>query len=265
MKGQRGCCYMGRNKMFIVILSFIMLITCSLRVDASSSSIVVECPIDNVEISLYKIEDNGSVAMEADTLLAYIKSENIKADKVVLSNSNKTVFSGLEDGIYLVNISSVETDDYVYTFKSTLVELNGEDVELSIKYEKNEKTLYDLHVVKIWKDDDVNKRPDSINVLLLRGGEVYDEVVLNKDNNFRYTWSSLSNEYTWDVMEKDVPSGYTLSIDREDNTIMLTNTGNWVEENVSSDLPLTGQLRWPVPILVIVGVVCLIIGRKNEK
>ncbi len=256
---------MRRNKMFIVILSFIMLITCSIRVYASSSSIVIECPIDNVEISLYKIEDNSGVAMEADTLLAYIKSENIEADKVVLSNSNKTVFSGLEDGIYLVNISSVETDDYVYTFKSTLVELNGEDVELSIKYEKNEKTLYDLHVVKIWKDDDVNKRPDSINVLLLRGGEVYDEVVLSKDNNFRYTWSSLSNEYTWDVMEKDVASGYTLSIDREDNTIMLTNTGNWVEEGVVGDLPLTGQLRWPIPILVIVGVVCLIIGKKDEK
>lgn len=265
MKGQRGCCYMGRNKMFIVILSFIMLITCSIRVYASSSSIVVECPIDNVEISLYKIEDNGSVAMEADTLLAYIKSEDIKADKVVLSNGNKTVFSGLEDGVYLVNISSVETDDYVYTFKSTLVELNGEDAELSIKYEKNEKTLYDLHVIKIWKNDDVNKRPDSINVLLLRDGEVYDEVVLSKDNNFRYTWSGLSNEYTWDVMEKDVPSDYTLSVDREANTIMLTNTGNWVEEGVVGDLPLTGQLRWPIPILVIVGVVCLIIGKKDEK
>lgn len=265
MKEQRGCYCMGRNKMFIVILSFIMLITCSIRVYASSSSIVVECPIDDVEISLYKIEDNSGVAKEADTLLAYIKSEDIKADKVLVSNSNKTVFSGLEDGVYLVNISSVETDDYVYTFKSTLVELNGEDVELSIKYEKNEKTLYDLHVIKIWKNDDVNKRPDSINVMLLKDGEVYDEVVLSKDNNFRYTWSSLSNEYTWDVMEKDVPSGYTLSVDREDNTVMLTNTGNWVEENVSGDLPLTGQLRWPIPILVIVGVVCLIIGRKNEK
>lgn len=256
---------MRRNKMFIVILSFIMLITCSIRVYASSSSIVIECPIDNVEISLYKIEDNSGVAMEADTLLAYIKSENIEADKVVLSNSNKTVFSGLEDGIYLVNISSVETDDYVYTFKSTLVELNGEDVELSIKYEKNEKALYDLHVIKIWKNDNVNKRPDSINALLLRDSEVYDEVILSKDNNFRYTWSRLSNEYTWDVMEKDVPSGYTLSVDREDNTIMLTNTGNWVEEGVVGDLPLTGQLRWPVPILVIVGVACLIIGRKDEK
>ena len=256
---------MGRNKMFIVILSFIMLITCSIRVYASSSSIAVECPIDNVEISLYKIEDNSGVAMEADTLLAYIKSEDIKADKVLVSSSNKTVFSGLEDGIYLVNIGSVETKDYVYTFKSTLVELNGEDVELSIKYEKNEKTLYDLHVIKIWKNDDLNKRPDSINVMLLRGGEVYDEVVLSKDNNFRYTWSSLSNEYTWDVMEKDVPSGYTLSIDREDNTVMLINTGNWVEESVSGDLPLTGQLRWPIPILVIVGIACLIIGRKDEK
>ena len=265
MKEQRGCYYMGRNKMFVVILSFIMLITCSIRVYAGSYSIVVECPIDNVEISLYKIEDNGSVAMEADALLAYIKSEDIKADKVVLSNSNKTVFSGLEDGVYLVNISSIETKDYVYTFKSTLVELNGEDVELSIKYEKNEKALYDLHVIKIWKNDDVNKRPDSINVLLLRDSEVYDDVVLSKDNNFRYTWSGLSNEYTWDVMEKDVPSGYTLSIDREANTIMLTNTGSGMVKSVAGDLPLTGQLRWPVPILVIVGAVCLIIGRKDEK
>ena len=265
MKEQRGCYYMRRNRVMIMLLSFIMLIGLRMNVYAGGSNLVVECPIDNVEISLYKIEDNSGVAMEADTLLAYIKRENIEADKVVLSNSNKTVFSGLEDGIYLVNISSIETKDYVYTFKSTLVELNGEDVELSIKYEKNEKALYDLHVIKIWKNDDVNKRPDSINVLLLRGGEVYDEVVLSKDNNFRYTWSRLSNEYTWDVMEKDVPSGYTLSVDREDNTIMLTNTGSGMVKSVAGDLPLTGQLRWPIPILVIVGVVCLIIGKKDEK
>ena len=95
MKEQRGCYYMRRNRMFIVVLSFIMLITCSVRVDAGGSKIVVECPLESMEVSIYRIADDNGLVSPYDTypvsldgdlqacanaLVNYIKVDNISAD-----------------------------------------------------------------------------------------------------------------------------------------------------------------------------------------
>ena len=63
-----------------------------------------------------------------------------------------------------------------------------------------------------------------------------------------------------------MPNGYTVGLSRSGNTVTVTNDGGIVTNvNVPDKLPLTGQLRWPVPFLVIVGFVCLLIGRRYEK
>jgi hypothetical protein len=73
---------------------------------------------------------------------------------------------------------------------------------------------------KVWSGD---KRESEIVVQLLKDGEVYDEAKLNSGNNWRYTWDSLSSKADWSVVEKDVPSGYVVSVDRDGNAFVITN------------------------------------------
>ena len=89
------------------------------------------------------------------------------------------------------------------------------------------------------------------------------------------------------MVETEVPSGYTVSTSREGNTVVLTNTKTADSEdkpeapdktgtsgenggNSSQKLPQTGQLWWPVLVLLFAGAICLLVGRilrdrKEEK
>ena len=64
-----------------------------------------------------------------------------------------------------------------------------------------------LTVRKVWVDDGID-RPESVIVQLLRNGEVREEIELNQNNQWAYTWDRLDEDYTWSVREKNVPNGY---------------------------------------------------------
>lgn len=84
-----------------------------------------------------------------------------------------------------------------------------------IEYEK-------LTVHKVWDDNGYPDRPDSVTVHLLRDGEKHEEIVLNKDNQWTYTWDDLDDRYHWSL-EEDVPQGYDATYKTEDNKVFITN------------------------------------------
>ena len=273
---------MRRNRVLVIILSFMILIGLRINIYAGGgSSLVVECPLSGMEVYIYRVADdnglvspfdnypvdlNGDRQLCANALINYIKVDNISADEYVVSGvDNKAYFNGLEKGLYLISVKSVDDGTYIYTPQVSLVNLDGL-LELELKYDKSEKTKVNLHVLKVWENDNVDKRPSSIEVSLLRDGSVFDKQELNKLNHWSFTWNDLDSFYSWDVIEDNVPSGYTVGISKSGNTVMITNTGVGGAVVKEPDrITETGQLRWPVPLLVIVGVVCLIIGRKDEK
>ena len=86
----------------------------------------------------------------------------------------------------------------------------------------------------------------------------------------------------WSVSEAEVPNGYSVAVTREGNTVVLTNTAkkptdkttdktvNKTTDKTSDKLPQTGQLWWPVLVLLFAGAICLLVGRvlrdrKEEK
>lgn len=79
-----------------------------------------------------------------------------------------------------------------------------------------------LTVHKVWDDNGYPGRPDSVTVHLLRDGEKHEEIVLNADNQWTYTWDELDDRYSWSVKE-DVPNGYEVSYKTEDTTFFITN------------------------------------------
>lgn len=81
-------------------------------------------------------------------------------------------------------------------------------------------------VVKVWNDGGgEDSRPDSVVVQLLQGnGTVADEVTLNATNSWTYEWTDLDADEDWQVVEKNVPEGYTVSVSRDGTTFTVTNT-----------------------------------------
>lgn len=273
----------------IVCFVFLTLLCCflpmTLFADSDFMNLDVSCPVSNMQVSLYRVADenykltgvfsNYSVDLKQDVQGAANALENrilmdgIEADACVTSDSSgKASFTGLESGIYLVVGKEVFQDGLFYMPQVSLVCLSG-DLSVDLKYEMSDKPSR-IHVLKVWKKDNKKSRPKSIEVCLLRSdGIVVDKVILNSDNQWSTTWNNLSTLYTYRVMETSVPSGYKESCSREKDTIVLTNTGSdkYRVEKKDEVLPNSGQLWWPVPVLLFVGLVLFGLGRhlKNEE
>ena len=276
---------MKRILYFVFLSLLCCLLPMTLFADSDLMNLVVTCPVSNMQVSLYRVADENynlvdsfsqysidlkqDVQGAANALENRILMDGIEADACVFSDSFcKASFSGLETGIYLVVGKEVFQDEVFYMPQVSLVSLSG-DLSVDLKYETSEKPSR-IHVLKVWKRDSKKSRPKSIEVCLLRSdGIVVDKVVLNSDNQWSTTWDNLSTLYTYRVMETSVPSGYKESCSREKDTIILTNTGNYTDKVDKKDdkLPDSGQLWWPVPVLLFVGLVLFGLGRhlKNEE
>ena len=273
----------------ILYFVFVTLLCCFLPMTLFAKTdlmnLTVTCPVSNMQVSLYRVADENykltdsfsqysidlkqDVQGAANALENRILMDGIEADACVTSDSLSTAnFTGLTTGIYLVVGKEVFQDGVFYMPQVSLVSLSG-DLNVDLKYETSDKPSR-IHVLKVWKRDSKKSRPKSIEVCLLRSdGIVVDRVVLNSDNQWSYTWNHLSTLYTYRVMETSVPSGYKESCTREKDTIVLTNTGNYTDkvEKKDEELPNSGQLWWPVPVLLFVGLVLFGLGRhlKNEE
>lgn len=276
---------MKRIVCFVFLTLFCCLLPMTLFADSDFMNLTVTCPVSNMQVSLYRVADENynlvdsfsrysidlkqDVQGAANALENRILMDGIEADACVTSDSSgKASFSGLESGIYLVVGKEVFQDGVFYMPQVSLVSLSG-DLSVDLKYEMSDKPSR-IHVLKVWKKDNKKSRPKSIEVCLLRSdGIVVDRVVLNSDNQWSTTWNNLSTLYTYRVMETSVPSGYKESCTREKDTIVLTNTGNFMDKVKKKDevLPNSGQLWWPVPVLLFVGLVLFGLGRhlKNEE
>ena len=249
----------------------------------------------------------------ADALADYIRRDGITADAVFVSGSDRTVcFTDLNRGLYLVLGQTTELQEegktQIYEPQTALIALPEDSKETSegtdpyqvtavLKFEKNDKSgkpeETKIHVLKVWKQDQEEERPDSIVVELLQtdvegNTTVADRQTLTKENQWSYTWKNLSTLMRWSVSEAEVPNGYTVAVTREGNTVVLTNTAkkpgksdgevnppskkptDKTTNKTSDKLPQTGQLWWPVLVLLFAGAICLLVGRvlrdrKEEK
>ncbi len=125
-----------------------------------------------------------------------------------------------------------------------------------------------ISVVKKWDTDKAH--PESITVVLLRDFQEYEEIRLNESNNWHYRWDNLPKNHVWNVVEMQVPKGYTVYYEISSNTVTIINksentqdegTTNPPESGKDEDnLAQTGQLNWPVPVCAIAGLLIFSIG-----
>ncbi|MCI1952288.1 MAG: Cna B-type domain-containing protein [Clostridiales bacterium] len=253
-------------------------------------------PISDAEFTLYRVADaynsgyNLAYTFTNDFVNCGISLDNLSqeglgthlsayADEHALSGetskttdaSGLVTFSNLGTGLYLVRQTKA-TDGYYATnpfLVSVPMTINSEwvyDVDASPKAEaETESQKAQLTVNKVWVNNGVAV-PDAVTVALLRDGITYKTVMLNKANNWSFTWQGLDTAYTWTAAELDVSDGYTVGYCTSGSIVTITNTST-VEipetptpEKPTSTLIQTGQLNWPIPVLAGLGILLVTVG-----
>ncbi len=232
------------------------------------------------DFASYPIEkgEPGSetLAALAPTLSAYVSADKIAADyETVTDTDGKAYFGNLPGGFYLVIGEPVTIDEVVYTAKPFLVcvpyfteeKVKVTDVVTTVKYDYHDVIREPLErsVVKVWDDSGNAARPAQVTVQLLKDGTVFDEVKLDAQSGWKHTWTGLDPDSEWKLVEAVVPEGYKVEIAQEGTIFIVT---NHLDETTvtpgtpggSPNLPQTGQLWWPVPLMLILGIAMLLSG-----
>lgn len=222
----------------------------------------------------YPVDLNGLDASgwgaAAQTLAAYVSADAVPALAAGATDARGLLrFEDLEHGLYLVCAGDLDYHDARYRFSPILTALPSVDdsgTELSetrcdLKFERVE--LTNLTVVKRWDDGGAANRPRQISVQLLCDGEVVDTIQLDAAAGWQHTWTGLSLGHSWQVVEANVPDGYTVTIERSGDTVAIINTGDITPPE--KRLPQTGTLWHLVPPLAFAGMALLIVSAYRRR
>lgn len=281
--------------------------------DVDGKRIIPDSSFSSYSVS-FDISDAEKISSLALTLSAYTLRDKITPDHTDRTDENGVAdFDGeyFEAGAYLYLGEKHFQYDNIYFCDAAIIILpygEGDSVVSKPKYEVTpddpESVTVSYKILKSWYEDDPGKRPVYIEVQLLRDGEVYDTVVLDDSNNWRYQWTGLSSRYHWIVTEKIVAQGYLVSLSKNEKTYLMSNSTSDDEESTipiesttfndpptepvsttlpddsttsvvttsadddGDELPQTGALKWPVPYLACIGLILIIAGfvtyRKSE-
>lgn len=315
----------------LCLLIGVLLLPCQ-ALAAGGGTLTVNYSYDGVAFSIYRVADieadgeyqlsgafaNYSVTIPgkslrdtAATLKGYVDRDNITAAKTERTSNGTVAFSDLAEGLYLVIGDTHTSRDSTYTPVPFLVTISGaKSGTANVKFDEStpgggdEETSISYKAVKVWKNDEGQNRPASVTVQLLLNGTVYDTVTLNASNGWSCTWESSNATDSWQVVEKDVPAGYTVSVSQSGYVFTVTNTyqnpGNpdhpgspdtpdkpdtpdtpntpdtpdtpntpdtpdTPDVPDNPDIPQTGQLWWPVIVLACCGAVLLFISRARSR
>lgn len=188
-------------------------------------------------------------------------------------NNGRCTLEGLPQGLYLVNGLAIEQGDWLYSFAPFIVSLPDHssdgtkwvyDVRVDMKM-ACEPMLTDIEVIKVWKDTgNADLRPASIEADLFCDGTLYQTVELTAANNWHYVFHDLERAHKWTVQEHVLPNGYTASYSTENGALIITNT-LIVTTTTPPDIPQTGMLWWPVPLLAAIGMTLFVLGYISHR
>ena len=224
-------------------------------------------------VDLNNTDANGWRTL-ASTLEGYVDLHDLLPFSATLTDQNgMATFADLPAGLYFIRGYRLTLEDVSYDVDPFIVRLPHYDtaseeyldeVTVSPKRYVPDGNPITRRVLKVWDDENAASRPTEVVVHLLCNGEVYDTVTLSEENNWRYSWEDLNGYQRWSVAE-EVPEDYTVEITREGITFMVRNTYVTPPPPPPPELPQTGQLWWPVPMLAMAGLFLIAVGLLRRR
>ncbi len=212
------------------------------------------------------------------TLETHILAYDVDANFTGITDQAEQVcFQALKPGLYLAITEQVIQNDWIYAFDSVFVALPGLGEDGLWQYEvavtSKSKTIppaetdeeIAFKVLKLWKGDNGRSdRPQSIEVEIFRDGVSYQTVILSEENHWTFSWSAKDDGATWKVVERNVPTGYTMMVEERETSFVLTNT----RPPDKPDIPQTGDTTNIMLYFVLMnvsGIMLIILGIAGKR
>lgn len=228
------------------------------------------------------IQTVGEWNVIRSTLETYILANDIEETlSSVTDRTGCARFEGLKPGLYLAGAVHGEQ----CSFDSALIALPGLDekglwqYQLTASPKPVEKPPVEpdeeigFKVLKLWKGDSaLSDRPQSIEVEIFRNGTSDRIVTLSKENNWVYSWTAKKDGASWKVAERNVPEGYTVTVEERPTAFILTNTLSADEpenpENPPEVSPETGDtsnIMLYTVLMYVSGIVLVLLGIAGKR
>lgn len=235
-------------------------------------------PFEASGLILNGIQTVGEWNVVRSTLEAYILANHITPEFTAATNeAGQVTFGTLMTGMYLATVGQAEQENLQCRFDSALIALPGlgndgmwqYQVSVNAKgevlppVEPDEETF---KVLKLWRgDENQNDRPKSIEVEIFCNGISYKTVTLSEDNHWAYTWSAKNDGSNWTVVERNIPQGYTMTVEERQATFVLTNTRNSTDPDEPPKTGDTMNILLYVLVMVGSGILLIILGMIGKK
>jgi hypothetical protein len=239
-------------------------------------------PFEASGLILNGIRTAGEWNVVRSTLETHILAYNIPPEFTSVTNTDgQASFETLRTGMYLAIVSQAEQHDLQYQFDSALIALPGLGADGRWQYQVsvnakgevlppvNPDEEVELKVLKLWRgDENRNDRPKSIEVEIFCDGNSYKTIILSEENHWAYSWSAKDDGSSWTVVERNVPQGYTMTVEERQSTFVLTNTWAPTDPDDPGKPPQTGDtsnILLYVLLMIGSGSILIILGITGKK
>lgn len=248
---------------------------------SADSRYILTSPFAGSNLNLNGIQTAGEWDIIRSTLEPYILANGVAADcNAATDTEGKASFAALKPGLYLAITDHAVWAKTTYVFDSALIALPGLGTDGRWQYQvavtaKGEMIppiegddVTERRVLKLWKGDSGSKtRPTAVEVEIFRNGESYERVTLSEENQWTYTWPVKDDGAEWKVVERNVPTGYTMTVEERELAFVITNTLN-NDRPDDPDVPKTGDttnvMLWFV-LMAVSGSLLLILGLTGKR
>lgn len=173
-------------------------------------------------------------------LAYYAERMSLPHQEKYTDTKGTVTFTDLSAGLYLVVPVEISSLPFLVSVPENIDGQWKYDIDASPKVEgdKSEDGDKDISVEKKWQTD---SHPNSVVIALLKDGKEVASEILTAEKGWKFTWENLDADYSWTVLEKDVPDGFNVSYELIGKKTVITNSADGYEETTTS----TGDTTYP--------------------
>lgn len=261
--------------------------------DSATFTLTDEFSASGADLNAELSQENW--AKLASSMETWVEQKSLKPLAEKTGGADGTVqFSGLQPGMYLLIFGEGIHKDYPNIrvgFQTALLSMpnRGNNTDNVFGLDESGAWDYDYTMIpkpyeihaasqiqKIWKDDQdaAKKRPKTLNIEIEYKDGVKQTVTLSAENGWILEFEPASLSEIKNISEPKLPNGYTLKKwELTGGTIQVTNEyipsttppTDSPSSTPSKPLPQTGQLWWPVPVLIVAGALFVLGGILRRR